>query len=178
MIFFDSSHIPWGWSSWSWFPAKNKKKCLNVRQKLGTRITLSLTLSLFQSLIHSLSTCWTTFIFMSMIKSHTHTLPLTHSLSHSYFLIHSLSTCWTTFVLMSRCSKVTLSLLHSLTLALLHSHSLSFSHSLSLDMLNNFCFHVYAQKSLFIGENDNVYFWTSTSSPLPVRLEFIELVPS
>ena len=26
------------------------------------------------------------------------------------------------------------------------------------DMLNNFCFHVYAQKSLFIGENDNVYF--------------------
>ena len=24
-------------------------------------------------------------------------------------------------------------------------------------MLNNFCFHVYAQKSLFIGENDNVY---------------------
>ena len=25
------------------------------------------------------------------------------------------------------------------------------------DMLNNFCFHVYAQKSLFIGENDNVF---------------------
>ena len=23
------------------------------------------------------------------------------------------------------------------------------------DMLNNFCFHVYAQKSLFIGENGN-----------------------
>ena len=51
------------------------------------------------------------------------------------------------------------------------------SHSLTLDMLNNFCFHVYAQKSLFIGENDNVYFWTATS-PLPVSLEFIELVPS
>ena len=25
-------------------------------------------------------------------------------------------------------------------------------------MLNNFCFHVYAQKSLFIGENDNALF--------------------
>ena len=46
------------------------------------------------------------------------------------------------------------------------------------DMLNNFCFHVYAQKSLFIGENDNVYFWTSAAAPSPVSLEFIELVPS
>ena len=25
-------------------------------------------------------------------------------------------------------------------------------------MLNNFCFHVYAQKSLFIGENGNAFF--------------------
>ena len=25
------------------------------------------------------------------------------------------------------------------------------------DMLNNFCFHVYAQKSLFIGENVNAF---------------------
>ena len=25
------------------------------------------------------------------------------------------------------------------------------------DMLNNFCFHVYAQKSLFIGENGNAF---------------------
>ena len=53
-------------------------------------------------------------------------------------VIHSLSTCWTTFVFIipCLCSKVTL----------LHSHTLS--HSLTLDMLNNFCFHVYAQKSL------------------------------
>ena len=28
----------------------------------------------------------------------------------------------------------------------------------SWDMLNNFCFHVYAQNSLFIGENVNVFF--------------------
>ena len=60
--------------------------------------------------------------------SHSHTLSLFHS------LIHSLSTCWTTFVFMS----------------MLKSHSISFSlsHSITLDMQNNFCFHVYVQKSL------------------------------
>ena len=36
---------------------------------------------------------------------------------------------------------------------------LSLSHSLTLDMLNNFCFHVYAQKSLIIGENGNDFFF-------------------
>ena len=48
------------------------------------------------------------------------------------------------------------------------------------DMLNIFCFHVYAQKSLFIGENGNEYFWTAApaQAPSPVSLEFIELVPS
>jgi len=51
------------------------KKCLNVRQKLGTR-SHSLTLS--QSLIHSLSSYWTTFVFMSMLKSHSHNLSLSH----------------------------------------------------------------------------------------------------
>ena len=35
---------------------------------------------------------------------------------------------------------------------------LSLIHSLSLNMLNNFCFHVYAQKSLFIAENCNAFF--------------------
>ena len=50
------------------------------------------------------------------------------------------------------------------------------------DMLNNFCFHVYAQKSLFIGENVNDFFLTTATataaSPSPVTFEFIELVPS
>ena len=32
------------------------------------------------------------------------------------------------------------------------------------DMLNNFCFHVYAQKSLFIAENCNGFFLTTTTS--------------
>ena len=45
-------------------------------------------------------------------------------------------------------------------------------------MLNNFCFHLYAQNSLFNAENCNGFFWTpSPSSPSPVSLEFIELVP-
>ena len=43
------------------------------------------------------------------------------------------------------------------------------------DMLNNFCFHVYAQKSQIIGENGNGFFGTSSSSaPAPVTLEFID----
>ena len=45
------------------------------------------------------------------------------------------------------------------------------------DMLNNFCFHVYAQKSLFVVENCNVFFGITTS-PSPETFEFIELVPS
>ena len=51
----------------------------------------------------------------------------------------------------------TLSLSHSHILTLSHFHTLSFSHSLSLDMLNKFCFHLYAQKSLFIGEKCNAF---------------------
>ena len=44
------------------------------------------------------------------------------------------------------------------------------------DMLNNFCFHVYAEMSLFMGENVNVFFLTAT--PSPVTTPIIELVPS
>ena len=47
------------------------------------------------------------------------------------------------------------------------------------DMLNNFCFHVYAQNSVFIGENGNEFFWTSSSSsPSPLTTPILELVPS
>ena len=45
------------------------------------------------------------------------------------------------------------------------------------DMLNNFCFHVNAQKSLFIAEICNAFYFV-TVPPDPVTLEFIELVPS
>ena len=44
------------------------------------------------------------------------------------------------------------------------------------DMLNNFCFHVYAQMSLFMDENVNAFFLTP--APLPVSGTIIELVPS
>ena len=47
-----------------------------------------------------------------------------------------------------------------------HSHSptlsFSLSQSLTLDMLNKFCFHLYAQKSLFIAENCNAFFLDSS----------------
>ena len=40
-------------------------------------------------------------------------------------------------------------------------------------------FHVYAQMSLFVGENDNAYLLTApTAPPLPVSEPIIELVPS
>ena len=48
------------------------------------------------------------------------------------------------------------------------------------DMLNNFCFYVYAQMSLFVGENDNAYFLTAAAAPAPspVSEPIIELIPS
>ena len=45
------------------------------------------------------------------------------------------------------CSKVILTFSHSHSLTLSHSHTHSISHSITLDMLNNFCFHLYAQNS-------------------------------
>ena len=50
------------------------------------------------------------------------------------------------------------------------SLSLSLSHSLTLDMQNNFCFHVYAQKSLFIFENAMCFFKSSSLAPMPVTV--------
>ena len=81
---------------------------------------------------------------------------------------------------MLKSHSLTITLSHSHTLSLSHSHTLTLFQSLTLDMLNNFCFHVYAQKSLFIGENVNDFFLTAAaaSSPSPVTFEFIELVPS
>ena len=81
------------------------KKCLNVRQKLGTW-SHSLTLNVSHS--HSLSLSFTHSrhteqLLFSCLCSKV-TLSLSHSLTLtlSHSLIHSLSTCWTTFVFMSR----------------------------------------------------------------------------
>ena len=38
------------------------------------------------------------------------------------------------------------------------------------DMLNNFCFHVYAQNSLFIGENDNEFFYLAHTHATDIRV--------
>ena len=149
---------------------------------------------------------------MSMFKSHslsfTHTLSLTLTLSHShsFSFSHSFNLSFThsrhteQLLFSCLCSKVTLSLTHSLTISIFHSHThsqhakqllfsclcskvtlthsfpLSLSHSLTLDMLNEFCFHVYAQNSLIIGENGNVFFLPP--HPPPHRATDIELVPS
>ena len=140
------------------------------------------------SLTQSLSTCWTTFVFMAMLKSHILTLShsqnsLSHTLTSSHSFTLSFTHSWHAeqVLFSSLCSKVTLTLScsHSHTLSLSHSHTLSISHSLTLDMLNKFCFHLYAQISLFIGENCDVFFWPpQESGPYPVTLEFIELAPS
>ena len=90
----------------------------------------------FHPLIQSLSTCWTSFVFISMLKTHC----LLLKIAMVFFGPHP----------------------HHPILTLSHSHTLSFSHSLILDMLNKFCFHLYAQNSLFRGENCNVFFDSST----------------
>ena len=81
---------------------------------------------LFHSLIHSLLTCWITFVFMAMLNSHSLSLSL-EMLNNFCFYVYAQK-----------------SLSHSLNVSNSHSHTLS----LTLDMLNNFYFHVYAQKSL------------------------------
>ena len=78
--------------------------------------------------------------------SHSHSLSFTHS-RHTEQLLFS---CLCSKVTLSLSHSLTLSLSHYLTLSMSHSHTLtlSLSHSLTLHMLNNFCFHVYAHQSL------------------------------
>ena len=116
---------------------------------------------------------------------------VTITLFHSHYF-----TTLKTFTLSQHAEQLLFSFLCSkVTLSLFHFHYFqnfqSLICSLSLDMLNNFCYHVYAQKwfpaknvwksdKRVIVENGNGYFLTSPSSstPCPVSLEFIELVPS
>ena len=72
---------------------------------------------------------------------HVYAQTYSHTFSLSLFLTLTLS----------HSHSFSLSLFLFLTLS--HSHTLSISHSITLDMLNKFCFHLFAQKSLFIGEN-------------------------
>ena len=110
MLFFGPPHHHhhphlWVSSSLSWFPAK---KCLNVRQKLGTRNVLMFKCSeqlLFSCVSSKVSICNYVTCRMSHVTCH---------MSNAY-VDH-----W--------------------------------------DMLNNFCFHLYAPNSLFIAENCNGFF--------------------
>ena len=150
-------------------PALVWKKCLNVRQKLGTR-SLSLALSparqkttflgvvsrrlsvLSSNIIESLKSLK---LSISQINQSVEKLEklksksLTLTLSHSLTLDMLNNFCFHVYAQKSLSHSHTLSFSHSLTLSMSHSHTLtlSLSHSLTLHMLNNFCFHVYAQKS-------------------------------
>ena len=84
-----------------------KKKCLKVRQRLGTREKFEI------------------------LKFKIAQVDPRDMLNNFCFHVYA-----------EKSNSHTLTLSHSLTLSLSHSHTLSFSHSLSLDMLNNFCFHV------------------------------------
>ena len=116
-----------------------------------------LTLSLSQSLIHSLSSYWTTFVFMSMLKSHSHTISLSQCLTLSLF--HSISHSLTLHMLNNFCFHVYAqkSLSHSLTFTLSHSHSFSLSHSFNLSFTHS----RHAEQLLFpcLGSNVTLYRW-------------------
>ena len=72
---------------------------------------------------------------MAIIKSHSHSLTL---------VICS-------FVRIAQIAQIRTTETTPYPKGLPHPYSLTMS--LSLDVLNNFCFHVYVQKSLFIAEN-------------------------
>ena len=52
------------------FSSLCSKVTLTLSHSDALTLTHSLTLTLFHSLIHSLLTCWTTFVFISMLKTH------------------------------------------------------------------------------------------------------------
>ena len=73
---------------------------------------------------------------------------------------------WSLCSKVSICNYVTCHMLH-VTCRMSHVTCLmSNAYVDPWDMLNNFCFHVYAQMSLFMGENDNVFFLQPHPHPL------------
>ena len=81
------------------------------------------------------------------------TLRMSHVICQMLMLI--LGTCWTTFVLMSMLKSEYLWLCHISHVTCHNAHvtcQMSNAHAYvdSRDMLNNFCFHVYAQKWVFV----------------------------
>ena len=101
------------------------------------------------SIAHVVTLNMLNIVFMSMLKSQYLTLTLSHSppLSLTLSLCHSPTLTFTH----SQHAKQLLFSCPGSKVAVYwwkHSHSHTLSHSLTLNMLNNFCFHVYDQKSL------------------------------
>ena len=120
----------------SWEPEHSLTHSVTLSLPLSLTISLSLTLSLSHP--HTLDMLNNFCFHVYAQKSHSHTLTLSHSrtlallhsctlaLLHTLILSFTLSRHAEKLLFSCLCSKVTLSLSHSLTL------------SLSLDMLNNF----------------------------------------
>ena len=125
----------------------------HAEQLLFSCLCSKVTLSVSHSLIQSLLTCWTTLVFMSMFKSHSkfHTLSLT--LSHSFNLSFTLSRHADQLLFSCLCSKF----------AVYRWKCQCFF----FDLMGFFL------TKLFI-----YAFFGTTSPPSPVTLPFIELVPS
>ena len=100
-------------------------------------------------------TWWTTFVFMSRLKSDC--LSICHDviwhMSYVKWIMLILGTCWTTFVLMSMLKSEYLWLCHMLHVTCHIAHvtcHMSNAYVDPGDMLNNVCFHVYTQKWVFV----------------------------
>ena len=111
-------------------------------------------------------TCWTTFVFMSMLKSHCLWLFVMLSCHAAICQVLMLitGTCWTTFVFMSMLRSHCLWLFVILSCHAVICQSVYVDH---WDMLKNFCFHVQAENWVFIGENCNPFLAISSSSHNP-----------
>ena len=111
------------------------KKCLNVRQKQGTRNVLKLSLSHSISFYMLNNFCFHGYAQKSLSHSHSHTPTLSHYLtllishSHSFTLSFTHSPHAEQLLFSCLCSKVTRTLSHSHSFSLSHSFNLSFNHS-------------------------------------------------
>ena len=137
----------------------------------------TVTLSLFQSLIHSLSTCWTTFVFMSMLKVtlwHSLSHSLNRSCSHSQHAEHSFHVYAQKSISDTHILSLSPSLTHTLTLSLSHSHIHSiatcWTTSVLMSMLRSQCLLVKMVMIFLVPQQQH--------TPDPLTLEFIELAGS
>ena len=150
------------------------KKCLNVRQKLGTRNVLMFKCSeqlLFSCVSSKVSICNYVTCRMSHVACR-----MSHVICQMLMLI--VGTCWTIFVFMSMLKSEYLWLCHrsQVTCHMSHVRCLCWS----LGHAEQFLFSSLCSKVAVYRRKLQCFFLTagSSSSPDPLTLEFIELVPS